>query len=60
MVGVRGFVGEWSVAERGGRWFRINKIFTGNPDARALRHKPGTIVHHTDYSIYGIGLGFRF
>ena len=60
MVGVTGFVAEWRFTERWYLWFRFRQFFTVNPAARSLAQKRDTIVHHTDYSIYGLGLGFRF
>ena len=60
MVGVTGFVAEWRFTKHWYLWFRFRQFFTVNPAARSLAHKRDTIVHHTDYSIYGLGLGFRF
>jgi hypothetical protein len=60
MVGVTGFVAEWSFTKHWYLWFRFRQFFTVNPAARSLAKQRDTIVHHTDYSIYGLGLGFRF
>ena len=60
MVGVTGFIAEWRFTEHWYLWFRFRQFFTVNPAARSLAHKRDTIVHHTDYSIYGLGLGVRF
>ena len=60
MVGVTGFVAEWRFTEHWYLWFRFRQFFTVNPAARSLAKRRDTIVHHTDYSIYGLGLGVRF
>ena len=55
-----GFVAEWRFTEHWYLWFRFRQFFTVNPAARSLAKRRDTIVHHTDYSIYGLGLGVRF
>ena len=60
MVGVTGFIAEWRFTKNWYLWFRFRQFFTVNPAARSLAKQRDTIVHHTDYSIYGLGLGFRF
>ena len=60
MVGVTGFVAEWCFTENWYLWFRFRQFFTVNPAAHSLAKRRDTIVHHTDYSIYGIGVGCRF
>lgn len=42
------------------RYKRVYGDSTVNTAARSLAKQRDTIVHHTDYSIYGLGLGFRF
>jgi hypothetical protein len=60
MVGVTGFVAEWHFTKNWYLWFRFRQFFTVNPAAHSLARQRDTIVHHTDYSIYGLGLGCRF
>ena len=60
MVGVTGFIAEWRFTKHWYLWFRFRQFFTVNPAARSLAKQRDTIVHHTDYSIYGLGLGLRF
>lgn len=60
MVGVAGMLVEWRFTENWYLWGRFRQFFTVNPAARALARRRDTIVHHTDYSIYGIGIGCRF
>ena len=60
MVGVAGLLVDWSLTDHWYVWGRFRQFFTINPAARSLARKKDTIVHHTDYSIYGIGVGCRF
>ncbi len=60
MVGVTGLIAEWSFTEHWYLWFRFRQFITVNPAARSLAKRRDTIVHHTDYSIYGLGVGCRF
>ena len=60
MVGVTGLIAEWSFTEHWYLWFRFRQFVTVNPAARSLAKRRDTIVHHTDYSIYGLGVGCRF
>ena len=60
MVGVTGLIAEWSFSEHWYLWFRFRQFITVNPAAHSLAKRRDTIVHHTDYSIYGIGIGCRF
>ena len=59
-VGVTGLIAEWRFTENWYLWGRFRQFFTINPAARSLAHQRNTIVHHTDYSIYGIGVGCHF
>ena len=60
MVGVTGLIAEWNFTEHWYLWFRFRQFITVNPAAHSLAKRRDTIVHHTDYSIYGIGIGCRF
>ena len=60
MVGTAGFIVDWSITKNWYVWGRFRQFFTVNPVARSLAQKKDTIVHHTDHSIYGIGVGCRF
>jgi hypothetical protein len=60
MVGVVGLLAEWRFTDNWYLWGRFRQFLTVNPAARSLAHKRDTIVHHTDYSIYGIGIGCSF
>jgi hypothetical protein len=60
MVGTVGLLTEWSITENLYLWGRFRQFLTINQAARSLAHNKDTIVHHTDYSIYGIGVGCRF
>lgn len=60
MVGVVGLLVEWNITEHWYLWGRFRQFLTVNPAARSLAHQRDTIVHHTDYSIYGIGVGCHF
>ena len=60
MTGVVGLLADWQFADHWYVWGRFRQFLTVNPEARSLAHKKDTIVHHTDYSIYGIGVGCRF
>lgn len=60
MVGTLGMIAEWRITENWYLWGRFRQFLTINQEARSLAHKRDTIVHHTDYSIYGIGVGCRF
>lgn len=60
MAGVAGLLAEWSFTENLYLWGRFRQFLTINQAARSLAHKRNTLVHHTDYSIYGIGVGCRF
>ncbi len=42
------------------RYKRVYGDSTVNTAARSLAKQRDTIVHHTDYSIYGLGLGLGF
>jgi len=60
MTGVVGLLADWRFADNWYVWGRFRQFMTVNPVARSLAQKKDTIVHHTDYSIYGIGIGCRF
>ena len=60
MVGVAGLIVEWYFSDHWYVWGRFRQFVTVNPAARSLAHKRDTVVHHTDYSMYGIGIGCRF
>ena len=60
MTGVVGLLADWSLTDNWYVWGRFRQFLTLNPEARSLAQKKETIVHHTDYSIYGIGVGCRF
>ena len=60
MVGVAGLIAEWRFSEHWYLWGRFRQFVTVNPAARSLAHKRDSVIHHTDYSIYGIGVGCHF
>ena len=60
MAGVAGLLVEWTFVEHWYVWGRFRQFVTVNPAARGLAHRRSSMVHHTDHSIYGIGLGCRF
>ncbi len=60
MVGVVGLLAEWRLSEHWYVWGRFRQFLTVNPAARSIARQRDTILHHTDYSIYGIGIGCRF
>ena len=60
MVGVAGLLAEWKFLEHWYMWGRFRQFATVNPAARGLAHRRATMIHHTDRSIYGIGVGCRF
>ncbi len=60
MTAMVGMTGEWRFYGGWYLWLRFRQFLTINPVARSLAHKSSKILHHTDQSIYGLGLGYRF